>query len=161
MSAAPPPLRIVDTLRVAAAPARVFHHAADVERWPAILPHYRAVRFLERTAPDEGVVEMAAYRPFGLFDWPTWWVSRMQVDRARHEVRYRHLRGITTGMDVLWTVVPEGNGSRATIVHEWAGPAWPLIRRPAAALVILPLFVHAIAERTLAGVARAAERGDG
>ena len=151
-------MRTVDTVLVGAPPDRVFHWASAVERWPEILPHYRWVRMLERQG-EGGLVEMAAWRPFGPLRWPTWWASEMWVDRTRREVRYRHIRGITTGMDVLWTVEAEGAGTRATIVHEWDGPAWPLIRRPAAEWVIGPIFVHGIASRTLAGIAAAAERG--
>jgi len=83
-------------------------------------------------------------------------MSEMWVDRPRLEVRYRHIRGITTGMDVVWRVEPRGTGSHVTLIHEWQGPDWPLIRRPAAEWVIGPVFVHGIATRTLAGVARAA-----
>jgi hypothetical protein len=43
-------------------------------------------------------------------------------------------------------------------VHVWNGPAWPLIGEMAARGVIGPVFVHGIAARTLAGLARAAER---
>lgn len=151
-------MRTVDTRLVAAPPARVFEAAADVEQWPRILGHYRWVRMLERRA-DGGVVEMSANRPFGPLDWPTWWVSEMWIDRPRMEVRYRHIRGITTGMDVVWRLAPEGNGTGVTIVHEWQGPPWPLIRRPAAEWVIGPVFIHGIASRTLAGIARHAESG--
>lgn len=154
-------MRTTDTLWIAAPAEGVFGWAADVERWPSILPHYRWVRFVERHAADGGLVEMAAWRPFGPLRWPTWWASEMTVDRGRREVRYRHVRGITRGMDVLWSVEPEGAGSRATIVHEWDGPAWPLIRRPAAEWVIGPVFVRGIASRTLAGIARAAEAAPG
>ncbi len=149
-------MRTVDQRRIAAPPTRVFQAASDVERWPEILGHYRYVRMLERRV-DGGVVEMSANRPFGPLNWPTWWVSEMWVDPARREVRYRHIRGITRGMDVIWTVEPDGDGTTAMIVHEWTGPAWPLIRRPAAAWVIGPVFVHGIASRTLAGIARACE----
>mgnify|MGYP001062127917 CR=1 FL=1 len=46
----------------------------------------------------DGIVEMAAYRPFGgPLDWPTWWKSKMWVDATRHEIRYQHIGGITTG----------------------------------------------------------------
>ncbi|HEX4573527.1 MAG TPA: hypothetical protein VH158_00250 [Gemmatimonadales bacterium] len=44
-----------------------------------------------------------------------------------------------------------------TIVHDWAGPAWPLVGRLAAELVIGPVFIHGIAARTLAGIKRFAE----
>ena len=43
------------------------------------------------------------------------------------------------------------------IVHEWNGPAWPLIGHLAADLIIGPVFIHGIASRTLAGVKRRAE----
>jgi len=150
-------MRTVDTVLVGAPPERVFKWASAVERWPEILPHYRWVRMLERQG-EGGLVEMAAWRPFGPLRWPTWWASEMSVDRPRREVRYRHVRGITTGMEVRWTVEAEGDGTRATIVHDWDGPPWPLIRRPAAEWVIGPIFVHGIASRTLAGIAAAAER---
>lgn len=150
-------MRIVDRLKIAAAPDRVFAAAANVEQWPAFLTHYRWVRDLERGA-GRRVVEMAAWRPFPGFKWPTWWVSEMWVDPAQREVRYRHIKGITTGMDVWWTVREAGSGSEAEIVHEWEGPAWPLIRRPAADWVIGPVFVHGIACRTLAGIRQFVER---
>jgi hypothetical protein len=151
-------MRIVDRLLVRAAPERVWPHAVDVERWPLILPHYRWVTRRDGTRAGDGVVEMAAWRPFGPLRWPTWWLSQMWVDAARREIRYRHIGGITTGMDVLWTMTPTAEGwSDVTIVHEWSGPRWPIIRRPAAEVVIGPVFVHGIATRTLAGVARAAE----
>ena len=150
-------MQTVDSLYISASPDLVFRLASDVERWPEILSHYRWVRMKERRGDGSGVVEMAAWRPFGVLRWPTWWVSEMWVASATREVRYRHVRGVTTGMDVLWTVQPEGSGTRAIIVHDWSGPAWPLIRRPAAEWVIGPVFVHGIASRTLAGIGRAAE----
>lgn len=148
-------MRTVDEAIVAATPDEVFRHAADVEHWPDILPHYRWVRILEGST-TKGVVEMAAYRPFGPLNWPTWWVSEMTTDRERREVRYRHIHGITTGMTVLWRVTPHTMGAHILLTHDWAGPPWPLIRRPAAEWVIGPVFVHGIASRTIAGVARAA-----
>jgi len=156
-------MRTVDTVWIDAPADRVFRYAADVERWPQILPHYRWVRMRERRADGSGLVEMAAWRPFGPLRWPTWWMSEMWVDSARSEVRYRHVRGVTSGMDVLWRVVSEGSGVRATIIHEWEGPRWPLVRRPAADWIIGPVFVRGIATRTLAGIQRAAEEktGDG
>jgi ribosome-associated toxin RatA of RatAB toxin-antitoxin module len=137
--------------------ARVFAAAADVERWPALLPHYRWVRMLERRA-DGGRVEMAAWRPFGPLNYPTWWVSEMRVDRAAAAVHYRHVQGITTGMDVVWRIEPRGDETEVTIVHDWTGPPWPLIGGIAASWVIGPVFIHGIASRTLAGIGRSVER---
>jgi ribosome-associated toxin RatA of RatAB toxin-antitoxin module len=150
-------MRTVDRRLVRAPAEPVFAAAADVERWPAILRHYRWVRFLERR-PDGGVVEMAAWRPFGPVRYPTWWVSEMWIEPARLAVRYRHVRGITAGMDVEWRIVPTAGGSDVSIVHEWPGPRWPLVGRPAAEWIIGPVFVHGIASRTLAGIGSYVER---
>ena len=147
--------------RIVHAPAQLcFRVAADVENWPRILPHYRWVRFRQKHAFGLGVVEMAAWRDFpaGL-RFPTWWVSDMRVDESEPAVHYRHVGGVTTGMVVKWSFQPIADRhSRVRIVHDWPGPPWPLIGRIAANLVIGPHFVSAIAQRTLAGVGREAER---
>ena len=151
-------MRTVDRIRVHAPLARVFAAASTVARWPAILPHYRWVRFL-----DGGLVEMAAWRSFvgGFLKYPAWWVSEMTVDQPAGEIRYRHVRGITRGMDVVWRLVEGRDGVDAEIVHTWDGPGWPLVGRLAAEFVIGPVFVHGIASRTLAGIKRAAEASEG
>lgn len=151
-------MRTVDRMKVRAPLPRVFQAAVDVEQWPAFLGHYRWVRMLERSA-DRGLVEMAAWRPFGKLLYPTWWVSEMEVDRSAPAVRYRHVRGITRGMDVEWRFKAAGPETDVEIVHEWAGPTWPLIGSAAATLVIGPVFIHGIASRTLAGMARYVEQG--
>lgn len=149
----------IDERATTAPPDIVFRVAADVERWPEILPHYRRVRFHEQRAFGRGVVEMAAWRDFvGPVRWPTWWKSEMEADPDEPVVRYRHVGGITTGMDVEWQFLPADQGTLVRIIHEWDGPRWPLIRRFAANRVIGPFFVSVIARRTLAGVCAEAER---
>jgi ribosome-associated toxin RatA of RatAB toxin-antitoxin module len=150
----------IDERATTASPAQAFRAAADVERWPEILPHYRRVRFREKESFGRGVVEMAAWRDFiDPVRWPTWWVSEMEADGAVPIVRYRHIGGITRGMDVRWEFVPAvDGGTLVRVVHEWDGPRWPLIGRIAANLVIGPHFISAIATRTLAGVCADAER---
>jgi hypothetical protein len=143
---------------VDASPFDVLAVVRHVEHWPAYLPHYRCVRFRERASDGGGVVEMAAWRPFGVVSWPTWWLSQMAVNAETPSIRFRHIGGITTGMDVEWTFVPEGTGTRVRIVHVWDGPRWPLIGVFAATTVIGPIFVHGIASRTLAGLAKVAEQ---
>jgi len=154
-------MTIVDQLLVRAPLGEIFAIAAKVEEWPLHLSHYRYVRMIERDNSGGGVVEMSAYRPFGPLYWPTWWVSEMQVRSpgaaAPPVVRFRHVRGITTGMDVEWSFVADGSGTRVRIVHVWNGPRWSLIGGIAANTVIGPVFIHGIASRTLAGLARAAE----
>ena len=148
-------MQTVDRAFIRASLQQVFAVAADVERWPTFLPHYRWVRVLERSG-DGSVVEMAAWRPFGILRYPAWWVSEMRV-LPDHAVRYRHVQGITRGMDVEWRFAPEPGGVAVTVVHQWTGPAWPVIGQLAAEWVIGPVFVHGIASRTLAGVKRRAE----
>ena len=149
-------MRTVDLLETRAAPDRIFALASEVERWPERLPHYRFVRVL-RDGTTPRVVAMSANRPFGPLGWPTWWTSEMWIDAAARVVRYRHIRGVTTGMAVEWRIEPTATGSRVTLVHEWSGPPWGPLRRPAAEWVIGPVFVHGIASRTLAGLGRLAE----
>jgi ribosome-associated toxin RatA of RatAB toxin-antitoxin module len=153
----------VDEQMVHAPVARIFALAADVERWPAILSHYRYVRFTDRRADGGGIVDMSAYRPFGLVRWPTWWRSRMQMHApgGTHapSIRFTHVAGVTRGMEVEWTFEPVAGGTHVRIVHLWDGPPIPVVGPVAATLVIGPVFVHGIASRTLAGLAARAEQG--
>lgn len=150
-------MRTHNEIFMRAHPDRCFEGAAEVERWPEILPHYRRVAFVRRDGDATGRVLMKAYRHFGPLPWPISWESEMEADPERRIVRYHHVGGITTGMDVEWRVMPEEGGARVVIVHEWGGPPWPLIGRWAARHVIGPRFVHVVAQRTLEGVRRAAE----
>jgi uncharacterized membrane protein len=158
------PMETIDQLEVRAPVASIFRLARDVEKWPELLAHYRYVRFRERDGNYGGIVEMSANRPFALssdraarsLDWPTWWLSEMHVDESKPSIRFRHIGGITRGMDVEWTFRPTPDGTHVKIVHAWDGPRWPLLGIPAATLLIGPVFVHGIASRTLAGLAAVA-----
>ena len=154
-------METIDERVVRASVRDMFELAKRVEEWPAHLAHYRYVRMRERATDGGGLVEMAANRPFvpGVVEWPTWWLSEMSVDEAKPAVRFRHVGGITTGMDVEWTFeAVDDRYTRVRILHVWDGPDWPIIGVAAAQLVIGPVFVHGIAERTLAGLAAVAER---
>ncbi|MFN2564326.1 MAG: methyltransferase domain-containing protein [Gemmatimonadaceae bacterium] len=160
-------MRTIDERVVRAPLATIFALASDVERWPAHLRHYRYVRFRERNGGGGGIVEMSANRPFGPLGWPTFWTSQMAVAGPEAGapdgpwIRFRHIRGVTTGMDVEWCFRQIANATHVRIVHVWNGPRWPLIGGVAAVGVIGPVFVHGIASRTLAGLAAAAERAAG
>ncbi len=153
-------MTILDEHPVHAPVETCFRIAADVERWPEILPHYRWVRFHEQRGFGTGRVEMAAWRDFGgPLRYPTWWVSDMHVVSDEPAVHYRHVDGITRGMVVKWMFLPQpGDTTLVRIDHTWQGPPWPLIGSLAWELVISRYFVSAIAQRTLAGVAAEAER---
>lgn len=152
--------RTVDERIMNAPVALCFAVAADVERWPAILPHYRLVRFHGEHTRGTGRVEMSAWREFaGPLRYPTRWVSDMRVAESEPAIYFEHVEGITRGMHVKWAFQLHGVGStRVRITHEWAGPAWPLIGPAAWRYVIGPHFVSFIATRTLAGVGAEAER---
>lgn len=155
-------MKTVDERLVFAPLARIFRLAAEVERWPALLPHYRFVRFVERRSDGGGVVDMSANRPFGIIQWPTWWRSRMQVhppfSRSAASIRFTHVEGVTSGMEVEWSFSETTKGTHVRILHMWDGPKVPVLGASAATLVIGPVFVHGIASRTLEGLARHAER---
>lgn len=153
-------MTILDERRMKAPASICFQVAADVERWPLILPHYRRVRFHEQQGFGTGRVEMAAWRDFvGPVRYPTWWVSDMHVAADEPAVFYRHVDGVTRGMDVKWSFEQaSADITRVRITHTWDGPPWPLIGSLAWRLVIAQHFVSAIAQRTLAGVAAEAAR---
>jgi ribosome-associated toxin RatA of RatAB toxin-antitoxin module len=155
-------MKTVDERLVLAPLARIFRLAADVERWPALLPHYRFVRFVEKQRDGGGIVDMSANRPFGIIQWPTWWRSKMQVSaplsRPSPSIRFTHIEGVTAGMEVEWSFSETTQGTHVRILHMWDGPKVPVVGASAATLVIGPVFVHGIASRTLEGLARHAER---
>jgi ribosome-associated toxin RatA of RatAB toxin-antitoxin module len=120
----------------------IFDTAADLSRWPEILPHYRYIRYLERS-PERNLVKMAAVRS-GI---PISWVSEQRIDRERCEVRFHHLKAFTKGMDVVWTFVDTVDGVRVSIVHDldFRVPALA----PLADLIIGRFFIGHVAGRTL------------
>jgi ribosome-associated toxin RatA of RatAB toxin-antitoxin module len=158
-------METVDERLVRAPIGIMYELASKVEKWPSHLPHYRYVKFRQRRSDGGGVVEMSAFRPFHLtpksplgIDWPTWWLSEMALNAEKPSIRFRHVGGITKGMDVEWTFAPVPGGTHVRIVHLWDGPRVPFLGRLAATYVIGPVFVHGIASRTLSGLAAVAER---
>jgi ribosome-associated toxin RatA of RatAB toxin-antitoxin module len=120
----------------------IFETAANLELWPEILPHYRYIRYLER-GESRNVVVMAARR--GCF--PISWTSEELIDRERTEVRFRHLKAWTKGMEVVWTFNETAAGVLVEIVHDlrfrirWLAPL--------AEKIIGGWFIHPVASKTL------------
>ncbi len=122
---------------------RVFETAADLSRWPAILPHYRWVTYLEKS-PSRNVVKMAARR-----GWiPVSWTSEQVIDRTRREVRFRHLKSFTRGMHVVWSFEAGEDSVVVRIRHEMS-PNVPMIGAFIADRIIGNFFIHHIAGQTL------------
>ncbi len=142
-----------------AAPAElVFGLVRNVERWPALLPHYAAA---QREAPPDAdgrlLVRFVARRPIlpvlglGL---PVAWRSLTWADADRCGLRFVHRGSATNGMDVTWRIEPVGTGGRrcrVLIEHVFRprvpGWAWLLDR----------LFTRPIAGRTLVSFRALAE----
>jgi hypothetical protein len=156
-------MRTINEIEIHGTTAACFRAAADVELWPQVLPHYRWVRFQRKDGFGQGRVEMAARRRFGPLSFPVWWVSEMAIEEARPAVLYRHVAGVTTGMDVEWSFHPiDEDRVLVRIVHAWSdGPRWPLpvfARRAIADRIIGPVFIHHVAGRTLRGIKQHVER---
>jgi len=142
----------VDEIIIEADAERIFAEAAQVECWPGLLPHYRWVRVLQRS-DDEVIVEMAARR-----GWiPVKWVAIQRCDPDSRQIFYRHLRGATQGMHVVWRIQPDTQGVRVAIVHELTLEL-PLIRSFLGKMIIGRFFAKYIAGRTLACMKDVLER---
>ena len=144
-------------VRIEAPYDRIFDLAADIERWPEILPHYRYVRRVGGAeTPDERRFAMGARR--GRI--PVSWEATQRPLRAQRRIEFHHTGGVTRGMDVAWRfdLVPDAGRETwdVSIEHE-LDLRWPVIGRFAADRVIGPHFIDAIAGRTLRRIRAIAE----
>jgi ribosome-associated toxin RatA of RatAB toxin-antitoxin module len=132
-----------------------FHHVRGVTAGMDVAwrfaPGPDGVRVREERARVR-LVEMAARR-----GWiPVWWMAQQECDPNVPEIRFRHVRGVTTGMDVAWRFAPEPGGVRVSIHHQ-LDLTWPVIGSFVAERIIGPHFVEYIAARTLARIKLLAE----
>ncbi len=144
-------MRLESVIHIAAPWERVFALAADIERWPERLPHYRWVRLLQRQG-RRTAAEMAARR--GRI--PVRWLALQEVRPEERRILFTHTGGPTRGMAVEWAFAPSSAGVRVVIVHflprrsplSWIKEA-----------IIGRLFIAPIAARTLRGMKALAEAG--
>jgi ribosome-associated toxin RatA of RatAB toxin-antitoxin module len=132
----------VNSIVMRAPKQRIFETAADLEKWPSFLPHYRFIHYYER-GPERNVVRMAARRDFI----PISWVSEEIIDRSNLEVRFKHLKAWTKGMEVVWTFAETDEGVRVSIIHELRFRVSSLA--PVAEPIIGDFFIGHIANQTL------------
>jgi ribosome-associated toxin RatA of RatAB toxin-antitoxin module len=131
---------------------RIFDLAADVERWPKILPHYRYVR---RLSADERRFAMGARRgPI-----PVRWEAIQRPLRGERRIEFLHTGGVTRGMEVAWHFEPRDESVDVSIEHH-LDLRWPLLGDFAAERIIGPQFIEAIAARTLRRIRELAEERD-
>jgi ribosome-associated toxin RatA of RatAB toxin-antitoxin module len=135
-------MRKTNSIIMRAPKTLIFETAANLELWPRILPHYRYIRYLEKS-PERNLVVMAAKRS-GI---PITWTSIEEIDRERMEVRFQHLKAFTKGMEVVWTFTETPDGVRVEIMHDLK------FRVPALAPLMEPIiggfFIHHVANKTL------------
>jgi ribosome-associated toxin RatA of RatAB toxin-antitoxin module len=137
-------------------PAIVFQLAADVEDWPRILPHYRWVRVLTSLGDTRRTVSMAARRDVcpGVAI-PLRWTAIQTVYEQERRIEFEHVRGITRGMHVAWTMDRSASALVVQIRHVFE-PRWPvpdaLVR-----LIVGDYFVNGVARRTLRCIGDLAE----
>jgi ribosome-associated toxin RatA of RatAB toxin-antitoxin module len=131
---------------------RVFQMAAQVEKWPTILPHYRWVRVLQRKK-RRTTVEMAARR--GRI--PVSWTAVQEVF-PYERITYKHIKGFTTGMDVVWSFKPAQDKVQVVITHDFS-LSWPLVGGFVSKYIVGALFVKSIASRTLHQIKLMVESG--
>ena len=134
--------------------SEVFAMTSDLTRWPAYLPHYRWVRWIEG-GPDSGIVQMAALRG----SIPIKWISEYRRDAAKQELCFRHLSAFTKGMEVRWIYEQRPGGVHITIDHELSF-RWPLLA-PVANPVIGEFMIGWVAPRTLSGFKKLLESNKG
>jgi ribosome-associated toxin RatA of RatAB toxin-antitoxin module len=124
-------------------PARIFALAADIQGWPALLPHYRYV-VVEESSERHRVARMGASRD----GFPVKWRCRQELVPEERRIRFTHIGGITKGMDVEWRIEPGPDGVRVTIWHALSYPV-PVLGPLFAERIVGRLFVHNIAGKTL------------
>lgn len=135
-------MRTINSILMHAPKRSIFETAANLELWPKILPHYRYIRFLERS-PNRNLVVMVARRS-GI---PISWTSEQIIDRDNCEIHFRHLKAWTKGMHVVWTFTEAPGGVLVQISHDlqFRIPVFAPIVDP----VIGDFFIHHVANTTL------------
>lgn len=145
-------MRSTVSIDVEAPPELVFRLARDVERWPALLPHYLRVKAVGRRADGSLIAKMVAVRtliPVIGLGLPVVWRAHTWNDPSTLRLRFVHEGGATAGMDVTWRIEATPAGCRVSIDHDFR----PNMAAPASrvwAMFIDRLFVRPIASRTLA-----------
>ena len=122
---------------------RVFELGANIQDWPQILPHYRYVR-IDESSLHHKVATMAASRD----GFPVKWRARQELRPEERRILFKHIGGVTRGMEVEWKLEPIANGVRVTIFHALSYPV-PLLGPLFAEYVVGRLFVSNIAGKTL------------
>ena len=122
---------------------RIYQLAADIQDWPAILPHYRYLRVTEKSDRHK-MADFGATRD-GL---PVSWRARQELFPKDYRITFDHIGGVTRGMWVEWRLDAKGDRVIVTIDHQLTYPV-PLLGPWFARQIVGGLFVENIAGKTL------------
>lgn len=139
---------------IAAPPEIVYRVARDVTRWERILPHYHRSRVVRREADGVVVCDFVARRalvPVLGLGLPVTWRSRTWHEPATRRLRFLHVGGATTGMDVTWTIEPTSTGTRVEIGHTFRRTLPIPVIGPMLGAEAFPAFVDRFFTRPIAG----------
>lgn len=128
----------------------IFDLAADVERWPERLAHYRYVRRVPDPSGERRFAMGASRGPI-----PVRWEAIQRPMRDELRIEFVHTGGVTKGMWVAWRFDGRPDAVDVSIEHRLE-LGWPLIGR-VAERVIARQFIEAIAGRTLRRIQELAE----
>ncbi|HEX6618183.1 MAG TPA: SRPBCC family protein [Solirubrobacteraceae bacterium] len=128
----------------------VFELAAEVERWPQRLAHYRYVRAIG--SDGERRFAMGARR--GRI--PVAWEAIQRPLRDVRRIEFHHTGGVTRGMDVAWTFSDLPDGVLDVRIAHALELRWPVIGAVAEAFIATQ-FIEPIARRTLRRIRALAE----
>jgi len=145
-------VRSTASIWIQAPPDSVYTLVSDLSRWQEHLPHYRYVRILEQ---KNGSTRAAMSARRGRI--PVFWEAVQTVDPGAHTIRFHHVRGITRGMEVVWSLTPERGGTRARVDHDLEFRV-PVIGPWLAERVIAREFIEPIVALTLARFRALAEK---
>jgi len=137
-------MKTSNRIQISAPFDRLFTLAADIARWPEILPHYRWVKIIERSG-SEVKAEMAA-RHKGI---PLWWRTIQRPLREEKRIEFSHIGGITKGMSVEWTFTPLRSDDWLVQIYHEFNPGWPWPGAWFADRIIGETFVMPVANMTL------------
>ncbi len=122
---------------------RIFQLAADIQDWPAILPHYRYMRILEKSETRK-LADFGASRD----GFPVKWRAAQELFPEENRITFSHVGGITKGMWVEWRLESREQSVHVSILHDLTYPV-PVLGPLFAKYIVGRLFVENIAGKTL------------
>src|SRR2546421_13071578 len=98
-------MRTSNTILIHGDRDRIYELAANIQDWPALLPHYHYVRVEEESSAHR-IAWMGASRD----GFPVRWRCRQELLPSERRIVFQHIAGITRGRDVEWRVVHKPRG---------------------------------------------------